>query len=162
MMSSPTDSGSVPVQQSNWWLETWRNYICAALAMLEALMAIPTFISVFPSCIITGIVQLLAAIVTIAIEAPAIVSFLRFAQPIGSMIDTKPQWMKAVFYVIIALIPSFFGCVGFTHWLGIIAGLGVAAVYGMIILGPKASRDQMKFQAGSVPAGGQPYSPTSP
>ncbi|RWS28912.1 calcium channel flower-like protein [Leptotrombidium deliense] len=161
-MSSPTDSGSMGVPRSGWWLESWKNYICAALAALEALMGLITLISVFPSCIISGVIQLLAAIAAFAIEAPAIVSFLRFAAPIGMFFDNKPAWMKAVFYLVISIIPSFFGCPGFAIYIGVVAGIALAIIYGLLILGPKASRDQMKFQAGSAAAAGQPYSPTSP
>ncbi|OTF71401.1 calcium channel flower-like protein, partial [Euroglyphus maynei] len=65
----------------------------------------------------------------------------------------------------LALIPFIVGlssgCIGFFFILGFLANGAIAALYGKIVLGRKATRDEMRFQSGGG-TGQQPYSPTSP
>jgi amino acid transporter len=126
------------------------------LAVLELLCGVLTAISIFPSCIIGGILQILASIVVLAIEAPMFVSFLSFAAPITAFWEGKPIWMRAACYLALAIIPGLAGCFGLFYILGFLSAVCVAAIYALSILGPKASRDDMRVAAG----GGDAYSPT--
>ncbi|KAI1285681.1 Calcium channel flower [Halotydeus destructor] len=158
MMGSPMgDAQPLPGGAPSWWLESWKCHLAAALAVVEGLCGVITLISIMPTCWIGGALQVVAALIVLAIEAPTFVSFLRAAQPIGMFFEGKPNWMKAAAYVALAVIPCLPGCFGLFYFLGFFAGLGVAGIYGMLTLGRKAPLDQMRSQAGT-----QPYSPTSP
>jgi len=101
----------------------------------------------------------------LSIEAPSFVAFLQFARGVGRFVEGKPYWFKTAIYAACCLIPFIvglvLGCFGPAFILGFLASLGITALFGMLVLGKKASRDEMRFQAGGAP--GQPaYSPTSP
>lgn len=75
--------------------------------------------------------------VILAVEAPMFVAFLEFAKPIGNFFEGKPNWMKAAAYLALAIIPCLPGCFGLFYILGFLAGVGIAAVYGAVVLGRK-------------------------
>lgn len=131
-----------------WWLDAWKSQIVTGLALFELLTGVITLISIFPTCIIAGVLQVLSAVVVLAVEAPMFVSFLSFAAPIGAIFESKPVWMKAAAYVVLAVLPCLPGCFGLFYILGFVAGLAIGAIYGMAFLGPKASQDQMRVAAG--------------
>jgi len=159
MIPSPT--GQPPA--ASWWVESWSSQISAALAIALAFFGLITAISPFsPLCIVAGILQLIAAAIILAVEAPTFVAFLRFAQGVGRFFEGKPNYMKAAVYGVLTIIPLFTGCSGVAFFLGFIASLAIAALFGLLTLGRKASRAEMQFQAGGTPTTGQPYSPTSP
>ncbi|KAF7491142.1 Calcium channel flower [Sarcoptes scabiei] len=166
MMDPMSPSASGPGgqgPQSNWWVENWSSQITTGLAIFLVICGIITAISpINVGCIIPGILQLIASGIILSIEAPSFVPFLAFARPVGQFIEGKPYWFKGAFYAVLALIPFIvglsMGCMGFFFILGFMANGAIAALYGKLILGRKANRDEMRFQAGS----GQPYSPTSP
>lgn len=158
--------------QTPWWLDSYRSQIVSGLAIFELLCGILTAISIFPTCIIGGILQAGAALVVLAVEAPTFVAFLSFAAPIGALFENRPNWMKAVAYAVVAIVPCLPGCFGLFYLFGVFAGLAIAVIYGLMVIGRKASRDEMGFNAGAgdIPPGGQGYtgqgysgySPTSP
>ncbi|KAH7642946.1 calcium channel flower [Dermatophagoides farinae] len=161
---SPNANGQGP--QSTWWVESWSSQITTGLAIFLVICGIITAISpINIGCIVPGILQLVASGIILSIEAPSFVPFLAFARPIGMFIEGKPYWFKGAFYAALALIPFIvglsFGCIGFFFILGFLANGAIAALYGKIVLGRKANRDEMRFQAGGG-TGQQPYSPTSP
>lgn len=43
--------------EAPWWLDQWKSYIAAGLAVFEAITGLITAISIFPMCIISGILQ---------------------------------------------------------------------------------------------------------
>lgn len=151
-----------------WWLDSYRSQIVTGLALLELLCGVITAISIFPSCIITGVLQTGAALVVLAVEAPTFVAFLSFAAPIGALFEGRPLWMKAAAYAVIAFVPTLAGCFGIFYVFGFLAGLAIAVAYFYAAIGMKASRDEMGFNAGGgdqgVPGQGgySGYSPTSP
>ncbi|XP_054166749.1 calcium channel flower-like [Oppia nitens] len=151
---------------STWWVESWSSQIATALALVLVLCGLLTTISPLAvHCIFPGILQLVAAVAILSIEAPSFVAFLSFARGVGRFVEGKPYWFKAGIYAALTLVPFIvgvsFGCYGPAFILGFLASLGITALFGALVLGRKASRDEMRFQAGGVPAG-QPYSPTSP
>lgn len=154
--------------QAPWWLDSYRSQIVTGLALLELLCGVITAISIFPTCIITGVLQIGAALVVLAVEAPTFVAFLSFAAPIGALFESKPVWMKAVAYAVIAILPCLPGCFGLFYIFGFIAGLAIAVACGYAAIARKASGDGMGFNSGGGDQGvaGQGgysgYSPTSP
>jgi len=157
-MGAPTGGGGggfASKFQPPWWLDAWKSQIVVGLAVFEAFCGILTAISISPFCMIGGILQILAAVVVLAVEAPTFVAFLTFAAPIGAFFDGKPIWVKTAIYAALAIIPLFPGCFGLFYLIGFVAALAIAAIFGLAIIGPKASRDDMR-----VAAGGDAYSPT--
>ena len=140
-----------------WWLDAWKSQIVTGLALFELLTGVITFISIFPTCIIAGVLQCFSAIVVLAVEAPLFVSFLSFAAPIGAILESKPLWVKVAAYVVLAVLPCLPGCFGLFYILGFVAGLAISAIYALAIIGPKASQDEMR-----VNAAGDGFDPNNP
>lgn len=159
-MISP-GNGTMSTQSDTWWIETHKSQITTLLAVTEAIFGLICAISIFsPSCIPAGILQIISAIIVLAIEAPTFVTAIQFAQPVGMFFDGKPVWVKFVTYLIMAIIPTFFGCYGITFMLAFLSAGGIAGLFGVLLLGRKANRDEMRFQASG--GGGDPYSPSLP
>jgi len=163
-VGSPMDGQQ---QGQTWWVESWSSQIATALALVLVLCGLLTAISpIAIHCILPGLIQLVAAAVILSIEAPSFVAFLSFARGVGRFIEGKPYWFKTSIYAVVTLVPFIvgvsMGCFGPAFILGFLASLGITALFGLLVLGRKASRDEMRFQAGGTPTGGQPYSPTSP
>ncbi|XP_053214341.1 calcium channel flower-like [Panonychus citri] len=146
MMGSESQQG-VPAE---WWVVSWRNQIVTGLSLLQVVFGIITSLSLFSfiACVPTGLSLVFGAIVVLSIEAPAFVSFIRFAQPITAFFEAKPLWIKVVTYAGLAILPCLFGCYGPFFFFGFFCALGTTAIYGVILIGQKANQDDMRFQAG--------------
>lgn len=145
----------MPPQQSTLFVVRWKSQVITLLAVIQAIFALINAISLFsPSCIPAGILQLIAAICVLAIEAPTFVSFIRFAQPIGLVFENRPAWIKFAFYLALAIIPCFPQCFGPSFLVAFMASLFIACIYGAILIGPKGVSISQ--------SSGDPYSPTSP
>ncbi|XP_035892711.1 calcium channel flower isoform X3 [Anopheles stephensi] len=104
------------------------------------------------SCLISGILQILAGFIVLAIEAPCCFIFIDFVQQAAEKADQRPYWNRAVLYCSIAILPvvlcislgSLFGC-------GLIFVTGM--LYGMMALGKKASLEDMRAAAATTSAG---------
>lgn len=157
IMLSP-EEGQMPPSQGGTFIEIYKSQIITGLAALQAVFGLITAISIFsPLCIPAGILQIIAAICVLAIEAPTFVAMIRFAQPISLIFEDRPMWMKAAFYVVLAIIPCLFQCFGVFFLLAFITSLSIAGIYGFIIIGQKGGQ----FSSVDTPGAG-PYSPTSP
>lgn len=99
-----------------------------------------------PLCLVAGIWQIVAGFLVIVLEAPFCCFFLDFVQQFAGMLENRPVWQKALLYLIISL-PSILMCAGLTTILGSGLIFAVAVLYGMIALGKKADRDQMRENA---------------
>lgn len=160
-MLSP-EEGQMPPQQGGSFIEIWKSQIITGLAALQAIFGLITAISIFsPMCIPAGILQIVAAICVVAIEAPTFVAFIRFAQPVSLIFEDRPMWMKGAFYVALAIIPCLFGCFGVFFLLAFLTSLSIAGIYGFILMGQKGLIPG-QFQSVNTPPGAGPYSPTSP
>lgn len=143
-------------QQSSWFIIRWKAQLVTGLALVEGVFALVNSISLFsPMCIIAGVLQLIAAICVLAIEAPTFVSFIRFAQPIGYIFENRPAWIKFVLYLALAIIPCLFNCFGLSFLLAFVSAMAIACVYGALLIGPKGVIINHSTS-------GDPYSPTSP
>lgn len=61
MMTSPTGSAAGPMsgfQGTSWWVESWKSYIAAGLAVVEAFFGLLAAISISPTCMVSGIFQM--------------------------------------------------------------------------------------------------------
>jgi len=123
-----------------WWLWRWRYWLTTSLALSTVICGIATMISVLPSCIIGGILQVLCALVTLAIEAPAIVSFIDFLKPIGQAFEGRSNWLKALLYVGLFILPMFPACFGVAYVFGLVFQIAIAVIYGLLAIRVKVTR----------------------
>jgi len=140
MISSPVDSRPPASPYARYYAmaEQYKSYLCTGLGAVQLISGLVTAISIFPSCIIAGIIQIVCAIVVLAIESPTLISpFLPQLQPIAALVENRPPWQKVALYCGLFLLPFAMGCIGLFLLLGQICALGVAAVYALIILGQK-------------------------
>ncbi|XP_055625600.1 calcium channel flower isoform X1 [Toxorhynchites rutilus septentrionalis] len=103
------------------------------------------------SCLVGGILEILAGFVVLAIEAPCCFMFVDFVQQVAEKADERPYWYRAAFYCVIA-IPPVILCFG----LGSLFGCGLifctGMIYGMMALGKKASFAEMRAAAAAATA----------
>nr|XP_022919035.1 calcium channel flower isoform X2 [Onthophagus taurus]XP_022919036.1 calcium channel flower isoform X2 [Onthophagus taurus] len=116
--------------------------IAIILGLVETLSVITMNIS----CLIGGILQVLAGFTLICFEAPCCCMFLDYVQNVSEWIDNRPYWNKAIIYVCISIPPVIF-CTGLSSIFGggLIFLTGV--IYGMMALGKKGSRQDMAAMA---------------
>lgn len=147
------DESQTPQQQppQSFW---WSNKFATILALVLFLCGLITSISLSPSLILGGIIQIICSLIVLTIEAPSFVPCLGFARPIGELIDRRPPWVKATVYGLLVLLP-FILCgittgisLGVFFIIGVIANLGLFIIYAKAILGEKANRDLMRAGAG--------------
>lgn len=103
------------------------------------------------SCLVSGILQILAAFIVLMVEAPCCFIFIDYVQQLSEKADQRPYWNRAAVYCLVAIPPvilcpglgSIFGC-------GLIFATGM--VYGMMALGKKASFAEMRAAAAASAA----------
>ena len=91
--------------------------------------------TIHPLCILAGILQICAGILVIALEAPYVFFCVDFIPKIVAKVDSRPIWVKALLYAVVAILPLLL-CQGFT-FIGSGFIFLVAIMYGMKVVGPK-------------------------
>uniref|UniRef100_U5EYA5 Calcium channel flower n=1 Tax=Corethrella appendiculata TaxID=1370023 RepID=U5EYA5_9DIPT len=112
------------------------------------------------SCLISGVLQILAGFVVLAIEAPFCFMFIDFVSKIAEMADNRPYWNRAVLYCAIA-IPPVILCLGLGSLFGCGLLFATGMLYGMMSLGKKASAEEMRNAATVVDNKNIPTSTTN-
>lgn len=158
MMPSSSQATGGPNDDVPWYLRygaKMLGVVGGGAAIFLGLWAILSgVLTVSPMCIVAGIWQMLAGTALIAIEAPFCCFCLPFVQTFAGNLEGRPLWQKAVLYLILSL-PPIIMCFGVTTLLGSGLVFATAAIYGMQVMGKKASRDDM-VAAASGATGGQP------
>ncbi|KAL7300937.1 hypothetical protein TKK_0006219 [Trichogramma kaykai] len=95
------------------------------------------------SCFLGGLWQMVAGFLVISVEAPCCCLFIDFVQHGSEWVENRPYWQRAAAYCLLALPPIFL-CpgIGTIFGSGLIFATGV--IYGMMSIGKKASRDEMR------------------
>ncbi|XP_022919034.2 calcium channel flower isoform X1 [Onthophagus taurus] len=116
------------------------------IAIILGLVETLSLITMNISCLIGGILQVLAGFTLICFEAPCCCMFLDYVQNVSEWIDNRPYWNKAIIYVCISIPPVIF-CTGLSSIFGggLIFLTGV--IYGMMALGKKATVEEMRANA---------------
>ncbi|CAB3372083.1 Hypothetical predicted protein [Cloeon dipterum] len=99
-------------------------------------------------CLFGGTFQVIAGIVAIAIEAPCCCMFIEHIQTLSNFMENRPYWNRAALYCGIA-IPGILFCFGLGSLFGSGLIFATGVMYGMMGLGKKASRDEMRAAAAS-------------
>jgi len=143
---TPTPHEDVP------WLWTTGAKVVATIAGLFGVAS--GFMGVFfnilsPTCIFAAALLMIEGLTMALLEAPCFCTFLDFAYMPSSYLDAKPHWIKAVLYLLFAIIPLSF-CIGFTTLLACSLILVSCGLYLVMALGRKAPVDQMKMSANNI------------
>ncbi|CAG2175762.1 unnamed protein product, partial [Oppiella nova] len=102
-----------------------------------------------PTCIFAAALLMIEGLMMALLEVPCFCTFLDFAYMPSSYLDAKPHWIKAVLYLLFAIIPLSF-CIGFTTLLACSLILVSCGLYLVMALGRKAPVDQMKMSANNI------------
>ncbi|KAH8380320.1 hypothetical protein KR009_009936, partial [Drosophila setifemur] len=120
--------------------------VAAFFAILFGLWNVLSIITLSVTCLVAGIIQMVAGFVVMVLEAPCLFVCIDKVNVIVDQVDTKPLYLRAVLYCSLA-IPPIFMCFGLASLFGsgLIFATGVA--YGMMALGTKASSEDMRAAA---------------
>merc|ERR1719153_1825904 len=118
-----------------------------AAAIVAMLFGVLCCIDLFsPICIVAGIWQVCAGFIIIVIEAPFCCMFLDFVASFAEMVERRPPWQKTALYIVLA-IPPLFLCLQLSTLLGSGAIAATGVLYGMQVVGKKASATDMAAAA---------------
>ncbi|XP_055383735.1 calcium channel flower isoform X1 [Condylostylus longicornis] len=157
LLARPSDE-TAPPDGAPWYLKYGvrvLGIVAAFFAMLFGLWNCLSIIFFSVGCLVSGVLQIFAGFIVMAVEAPFCCMFLEHAQVIARKADERPMWNRAALYCIIAIPPVIF-CPG----LGSIFGCGLifatGVVYGMMSIGKKGTREDMAAVASPTGTGMQP------
>jgi len=108
-------------------------------------------VSIYPTCIVAGIWQILAGLVVILVEAPFCSKFVPQIAKFSTIVESRPTWQRGLVYLAISLPPMML-CAGLSTIVGSGLIFTTAVIYGMMTVGKKASRDEMAAAAASSAA----------
>jgi len=150
-MWSSFKNSFTPAPASNEEEVPWLFSACAkGLSSIAGLLCmffgIFNVLSLSLSCIFTGILLTLEGLIVTLIEAPCLCIFLDFANIPSKFFDGKPHWVRAVVYLIFAMMP-FFICRNPTIIFGCAFMVLSSAGYLVLSLGKKASVEEMRAKA---------------
>lgn len=126
-----------------WWFDKWKSPFAAVFAIATIACGIVTLVSFSYKCWAGGLLQALAGVVVLAVEAPMFVSCCKFASPIGMFLESQHVLLRAIIYLALAIIPCFINCWGVFFILGFMSSLVTVFIYMVAYMGPKASRADM-------------------
>jgi len=129
-----------------WWMKYAAKAAGIGAGVVAMLFGVWCCLTIFPLCIVAGIWQISAGFLMIVIEAPFCCMFLDFVASFAEMVERRPPWQKTALYIVIA-IPPLFLCLGLTTLVGSGAIAGTGILYGMQVIGKKASANDMASAA---------------
>eukprot|EP00099_Drosophila_melanogaster_P021556 NP_648804.1 flower, isoform A [Drosophila melanogaster] len=129
--------------------------VAAFFAILFGLWNVFSIITLSVSCLVAGILQMVAGFVVMLLEAPC--CFVCFGQvnEIAEKVESKPLYFRAGLYIAMA-IPPIILCFGLASLFGSGLIFGTGVVYGMMALGKKASAEDMRAAAQQTFGGNTP------
>ena len=101
--------------------------------------------TIYPLCILAGILQICAGLLVIALEAPFVFFCVDFIPKMVAEVDSRPIWQKTLLYIVLGILPLLL-CQGFTTFIGSGFIFLVAIMYGMKVVGPKVSKEVFILQ----------------
>jgi len=134
---SPPPADGVP-----WWMKIGIKAICVLAGLVAMVFGVSACLTVSPVCIVAGIWQISAGFIVIVIEAPFCCMFLDFVESFARLMEDRPAWQKMVLYLVLAAPPVCI-CTELSTFLGCSAIGGCGAIYGVQVIGTKASAAEM-------------------
>lgn len=152
---TPGGGGDDGAAQSGvpWWMRYAAKGAGIGGGLVAAFFGVWCCVSFSPICIVAGIWQICAGLFVLTLETGGMCP-ISILQKLSGMVEGRPVWQKALLYLILA-IPPMALCFSLSTIIG--SGLIFLAsiVYGMQVLGPKGSKEDMAAAAGGgeVPPG---------
>ncbi|XP_023031886.1 calcium channel flower isoform X1 [Drosophila willistoni] len=125
----------------------------AFFAILFGLWNVLSIITLSVSCLVAGIIQMIAGFVVMALEAPCCFVCIDQVNVMADKLDAKPMYFRAGLYCALA-VPPIFMCFGLASLFGSGLIFATGVVYGMMALGKKASAADMRAAAQQTDYGG--------
>ncbi|XP_064545107.1 calcium channel flower [Drosophila montana] len=156
LMARPNQQDPAGGPEQPWYLKYGSRVlgiVAAFFAILFGLWNVLSIIGLSVSCLVAGIIQMLAGFVVMALEAPCCFICIEKVGSVADMMDTKPLYFRAGLYCAMA-VPPIFMCFGLASLFGSGLIFATGAVYGMMALGKKASAAEMRAAAQQTSYGG--------
>ncbi|KAG7153358.1 calcium channel flower-like isoform X1 [Homarus americanus] len=125
-----------------WWQKYLARGVGCGGGIIAMGLGVFNCVTITPWCIVAGIWQMLAAFIVISAEAPCCCMFIEFVQKYSIWVEGRPQWQKAVLYIVLSL-PAIIMCPGLSTVFGSGLLFLCGVLYGMMALGKKGSREDM-------------------
>ncbi|CAD5113846.1 DgyrCDS3006 [Dimorphilus gyrociliatus] len=143
------DSGSKAETnpEATWWCKLLARGVSIVAAFIAFILGIGGMIGVPGICTGAGLLQILAAAIVLMIEAPCCFHYLEITKPLVGFAERRSFLQRGIAYGILS-IPPLAMCFSFPWTVcgsGLIFAGGV--LYGLMGLGRKADRDEMKMKA---------------
>ena len=147
-ISSKPPAAAASPDPPSWWFDRWKAPLAALFAIGTIICGIVTLVSFSPTCWVAGLLQLIAGLIVLAMEAPAMMSCCQCVLPVSQFLDKWPRLLRSALYVLLAIAPCFLACWGAFFVLGFLSSVASALVYAMAFVGPKGAR----FSSANSPA----------
>ncbi|XP_060660841.1 calcium channel flower isoform X1 [Drosophila nasuta] len=134
--------------------------VASFFAILFGLWNVISILTLDVSCLVAGIIQMLAGFIVMALEAPCCFPCIEQVDQVAGKVEAKPMYFRAGLYCALA-VPPIFMCFGLASLFGSGLIFATGAVYGMMALGKKASADDMRAAAQQTGYGGNAASTTN-
>ncbi|GAV09367.1 hypothetical protein RvY_18919-1 [Ramazzottius varieornatus] len=153
-----------------WYLRTVTRIAGIVGGLGAMFMGIWVAVSIFPTCIIAGVLQIAAGLVVFLFEAPFMLSFLSSLSRFADFWEGRPAWYKPVFYVTMGIVPLLL-CLGLSSLLASAGIIVTGVLYGFMAFGrrgkaggmgnmgappPAFTGDTSGYAAGGYPSSGYP------
>ncbi|XP_060517193.1 calcium channel flower isoform X2 [Cylas formicarius] len=139
--------GQDPVAKDDvpWWLKfagRGVGTLAGFLAIFLGVWVCTGIIVAQVNSLVAGMWQIIAGFILLCIEAPCCCMFIDHVQRLSDFIESKPYYMRAIGYFILAIPPLLIRfSMGIFFGSGLIFATGI--LYGMMALGRKGSRQDM-------------------
>ncbi|XP_034133842.1 calcium channel flower isoform X2 [Drosophila guanche] len=159
LLARPNQQDPAGGPEQPWYLKYGSRLlgiVAAFFAILFGLWNVLSIITLSVSCLVAGIIQMIAGFIVMVLEAPCCFVCIEQVNGIADKVDAKPMYFRAGLYCALA-VPPIFMCFGLASLFGSGLIFATGAVYAMMALGKKASREDMAAAATSPTqmAGGQ-------
>ncbi|KAH8405056.1 hypothetical protein KR222_007559, partial [Zaprionus bogoriensis] len=149
LLARPNQQEPADGPQAPWYLKYGSRVlgiVAAFFAILFGLWNVLSLITLNITCLVAGIIQMVAGFVVMALEAPFCFPCIENVDKLAVQVDAKPMFFRAGLYCAMAM-PPIFMCFSLASFFGSGLIFATGAVYGMMALGKKASSDDMRAAA---------------
>ncbi|XP_015042830.1 calcium channel flower isoform X1 [Drosophila miranda] len=156
LLARPNQQDPVGGPEQPWYLKYGSRLlgiVAAFFAILFGLWNVLSIITLSVSCLVAGIIQMIAGFIVMVLEAPCCFVCIEQVNGIADKVDAKPMYFRAGLYCALA-VPPIFMCFGLASLFGSGLIFATGAVYAMMALGKKASAEDMRAAAQQTGYGG--------
>ncbi|XP_033122046.1 calcium channel flower homolog [Anneissia japonica] len=133
--------GQPPSQEMGFCFRMFVKGVGAFSALVLMALGLLNCITISGPCILSGVLMIFFGLLVLMLEVPICCSFLEITEPVNKWIESRPPWLKAISYFILAIIPVLF-CHGVIVFLGVLPVFCTGVLYGLIFVGKKGDAVQ--------------------